>query len=322
MIILTIFTVLIQTKLIMKKNLLCLITIFGIGKLNAQFNTSWPNTASTTNVSNSTSTGYVGLGIKSTSTATTLPGFNFQVHGLTDYILSLSAGRDGEPGGTINYGKTARIGLTNSTTGLTSSDGGLLRMSGSTFAIENLENGKIQVLTGSTSTTFDGIHNKVYFGSYSNYAIGSPELNSMARLNIQGTDNGLLIKSTISGKYGISISLKDATDNAINVYSVAAPSTVNFRVKTNGEVFARKYTTTLSNIPDYVFDPNYNLMEITQLRNYLLVNKHLPNIPSANEYEKRGVDLGEMNRLLLEKVEELTLYILQLETRINKIENK
>ena len=46
----------------------------------------------------------------------------------------------------------------------------------------------------------------------------------------------------------------------------------------------------------------------------------MPNIPSEKEFQKNGVDIGELNRLLLEKVEELTLYILQLEERISKIE--
>lgn len=80
------------------------------------------------NVSNSTSAGYVGLGIKSTATATTLPGFNFQVHGTTDYIVTVTNPFPQAPTN-LNYGKTARIGLTNSTTGLTSADGGVIRMS-------------------------------------------------------------------------------------------------------------------------------------------------------------------------------------------------
>ena len=94
----------------------------------------------------------------------------------------------------------------------------------------------------------------------------------------------------------------------------------NFSVQANGHVFARKYTTTLANIPDYVFNSDYNLMPLSDLRTYINTNKHLPNIPSATEYEETGVDLGELNRLLLEKTEELTLYILQLEERLSKLE--
>ncbi|PZE15819.1 hypothetical protein DNU06_16230 [Putridiphycobacter roseus] len=90
----------------------------------------------------------------------------------------------------------------------------------------------------------------------------------------------------------------------------------------NGFVFARKYTTTLASIPDYVFEPDYKLLTFDELRVYIEENKHLPNIPSAEQYEETGVDLGELNRLLLEKVEELTLYTLQLEERLSKLEEE
>ena len=63
-------------------------------------------------------------------------------------------------------------------------------------------------------------------------------------------------------------------------------------------------------------------MSLTDLKTFITTNQHLPNIPSALEYEKNGVDLGEMNRLLLEKVEELTLYLLQLEERLKTIEGQ
>jgi hypothetical protein len=93
-----------------------------------------------------------------------------------------------------------------------------------------------------------------------------------------------------------------------------------FNITGEGYVFARRYTTTLLNIPDYVFAPDYRLMSFQELRDYLNTNRHLPNIPSAKEMEAQPVDLGELTRLLLEKVEESTLYILQLEERIKVLE--
>jgi hypothetical protein len=61
-------------------------------------------------------------------------------------------------------------------------------------------------------------------------------------------------------------------------------------------------------------------MPLNELKTFINTQQHLPNIPSEKEFQKDGVDIGELNRLLLEKVEELTLYILQLEERISKIE--
>ena len=120
------------------------------------------------------------------------------------------------------------------------------------------------------------------------------------------------------GKYGLKIEVREAS-NALEVYNTSN-TLKQFKVTGNGEVFARRYTTTLNNIPDYVFKEGYNLMSLNDLKTYVNTQQHLPNIPSEKEFQKEGVDIGELNRLLLEKVEELTLYILQLEERISKIE--
>lgn len=105
----------------------------------------------------------------------------------------------------------------------------------------------------------------------------------------------------------------------------------NFRINNgNRDVFyveastetvkARKVVVDENNWPDYVFDDDYNLLPLSKLKEYISINGRLPNLPSAEEVEDKGLDVGEANRLLVEKVEELTLYILQLEDRINKLE--
>ncbi|HOJ24257.1 MAG TPA: hypothetical protein PK081_03220 [Bacteroidales bacterium] len=72
--------------------------------------------------------------------------------------------------------------------------------------------------------------------------------------------------------------------------------------------------------PDNVFEPNYNLLPLKELEQYISQNKHLPNIPTQDEISKDGMDVYEMNAALLKKVEELTLYVIELEKRIDKIE--
>jgi len=64
---------------------------------------------------------------------------------------------------------------------------------------------------------------------------------------------------------------------------------------------------------DYVFDENYKLMPWQELEKFIQENRHLPGVPSAKEVVEEGVDLAEMNKILLEKVEELTLRVIQLE---------
>jgi len=66
--------------------------------------------------------------------------------------------------------------------------------------------------------------------------------------------------------------------------------------------------------------PNYNLMPLKELEQYILQNKHLPDVPNQDEISKNGIDVYEMNAVLLKKVEELTLYVIELEKRIDEME--
>lgn len=88
----------------------------------------------------------------------------------------------------------------------------------------------------------------------------------------------------------------------------------SFKLAVEGNIAARGIKVTLQNpFPDYVFDSTYQLRPLTKLEQYINQNKHLPGIPSAKEVEKDGgVELGAMNVKLLEKVEELTLYMIEL----------
>ncbi|MBP5613723.1 MAG: hypothetical protein J6X35_06255, partial [Bacteroidales bacterium] len=90
----------------------------------------------------------------------------------------------------------------------------------------------------------------------------------------------------------------------------------------NGTVLAKAVRVNISATywPDYVFGNDYKMMTISELESYVNENKHLPGIPSASEVEKEGsVDLGEMNTLLLQKVEELTRYIIDLQKQIDEL---
>jgi hypothetical protein len=65
-------------------------------------------------------------------------------------------------------------------------------------------------------------------------------------------------------------------------------------------------------VGDYVFEKNYNLLTLPEVESYINENKHLPEVPSANQMVDEGLNLKEMNLLLLKKVEELTLYVIGL----------
>lgn len=91
------------------------------------------------------------------------------------------------------------------------------------------------------------------------------------------------------------------------------------KLSVNGDIRAKEVKVETVNWPDYVFSENYNLPSLSQVKDHIKKKGHLINIPSAQIIEKKEIELGEMNRLLLEKIEELTLYILQHEKNQKKI---
>jgi len=81
---------------------------------------------------------------------------------------------------------------------------------------------------------------------------------------------------------------------------------------TDGAVYAKKIYVQLTGFPDYVFNRDYQLMPLAQVKSYIDQNHHLPEMPTDKEVEAKGLDVGEMNKLLTKKVEELTLYMIEL----------
>jgi len=73
---------------------------------------------------------------------------------------------------------------------------------------------------------------------------------------------------------------------------------------------------------DFVFENNYQLPSLSSVEAYIKANKHLPSVASASDMQQNGVGVSELQTSLLQKVEELTLYIIELEKRINELENK
>ncbi len=81
------------------------------------------------------------------------------------------------------------------------------------------------------------------------------------------------------------------------------------KLTVKGDIHAEEVTVDLSVPgPDYVFEEDYDLRTLEETEDYIIKNKHLPEIPSTKEIEEQGIDVGEMNMLLLKKIEELTLH--------------
>jgi hypothetical protein len=96
----------------------------------------------------------------------------------------------------------------------------------------------------------------------------------------------------------------------------------SYKLAVAGTVAARRVKVTQETWADYVFHEGYQLPALSNVEKYIKENHHLPQIPSAAEVQKEGLDLGEMNKKLLQKVEELTLYIIQQQKTIENQEKR
>ncbi len=94
----------------------------------------------------------------------------------------------------------------------------------------------------------------------------------------------------------------------------------DYTLAVNGKIRAKEIKVD-TDWADYVFATDYRLKTLEEIESFIKENKHLPEIPTAQDVEKGGVDLGEMNMLLLKKVEELTLYIINQQKEINLLKS-
>ncbi len=95
-----------------------------------------------------------------------------------------------------------------------------------------------------------------------------------------------------------------------------------YALAVEGRIGTREVKVTPQSWPDYVFAKEYDLMPLADLQSFIQKHRHLPNIPSEKEVNENGIDAGAMNALLLEKIEELTLYLIELEGEIKELENR
>lgn len=130
--------------------------------------------------------------------------------------------------------------------------------------------------------------------------------------------NGLHIdhRNPVGYSYGLLLTVNNDDTRAITVENsnlIGTPNQQVFRVDGSGTVFcSRLVITQPGNFPDYVFEDNYNRMSLLDLEKYIKENRHLPNVSSAKEIEdKGGYEIGEFSKLLLQKIEELTLYTIE-----------
>lgn len=177
----------------------------------------------------------------------------------------------------------------------------------------------------------EGVAPYAYKGDVSgNYNAWSPSVGVLV-FTIDYLNSGTVVTTdtfTISFTNGYSSggsSLWTATGSDINytagnvaIGTNAIPS--GYKLAVNGNIIAEELKVQLqSQWPDYVFVGGYHLPSLEQVEQHIEENGHLVNIPSAKEVESNGIEVGEMNRLLLEKIEELTLYTIDQEKQLQQL---
>jgi hypothetical protein len=128
------------------------------------------------------------------------------------------------------------------------------------------------------------------------------------------------------GGYFAPLSLKSNGDVilASNLHATSGnvgigTTTPTQKLEVNGTIRAKEIKLEASNWPDYVFEKDYKLMPLEEVKAHIDQNGHLPGLKSAREYEEEGVDMMELNRKLLEKIEELTLYMISLKKEMDSL---
>lgn len=173
------------------------------------------------------------------------------------------------------------------------------------------------ILTPGHLDFMGGGTNRIELGSDGNHLLitqgGVGRIDSVwiDRTLINGTPAGFWQLSQI---FPVTNLLIDMKPSLIYVYP---PMTVDQDLTVNGKI---NTPTTPAQVPDYVFEPSYHLMQLSDLESFTRANKHLPEVPSADEMSRDGMDLKAMNLVLLKKVEELTLHVIELSKQVQSLE--
>ncbi|MCP4180215.1 MAG: hypothetical protein GY756_20820, partial [bacterium] len=148
--------------------------------------------------------------------------------------------------------------------------------------------------------------------------------NGNEAVKIIGGSTSSVFEGYNSGSQTVRIHSSTSQNTYFNAGNVGIGTTTpDQKLSVNGKIHSKEVIIDLDfPAPDYVFKKDYDLKSLAEVEAYINKNSHLPEIPSAKEFEENGVMVAEMNMNLLKKVEELTLYTIEQEKKINKLEKE
>lgn len=140
---------------------------------------------------------------------------------------------------------------------------------------------------------------------------GNPNTNTGTHFIGTTDDNGLIFKTNNT----VRMLLSNGGSLGINTTQINN----DYKLFVEGSIRARNVRVDPDTWPDYVFYKNYKLPSLAEIERFIQKNNHLPGIPSATEVKEKGLDVGNNHALLLKKIEELTLYVIELNKKMEKL---
>ena len=136
-------------------------------------------------------------------------------------------------------------------------------------------------------------------------------------IRANGSDMMVATNSGVTGKLilranGINSMYIDQNGSIVMGSTAIIPKS-GYKLSVDGKVVCEELLVQLSPWPDYVFNADYKLKPLSEVESFIQTNNHLPGMPNAKEVETEGLNVGEMQKLMMEKIEELTLYMIELQ---------
>jgi hypothetical protein len=230
--------------------------------------------------------------------------------------------QDGTGDATLQFGLTSTV---NWITGIDNSNSDAFQIStnnefGTNDRMTITTNGYVGIGTTSPTDHLEVVGSfGIHMATDKNLRINSWDMNSetycMTIRAVKDNDDNIPLNFAASHYYfstgSVGIGTVEFGNGVIDPY---------YKLAVCGSIHATEVVVEANNWCDFVFDKEYNLKSLSEVEQYINENKHLPDVPSADEVAKNGVSLGKSDSVLLQKIEELTLYIIELNKRIDVLE--